>query len=263
MKLATWNVNSLRVRLAHLSDWLNATRVDLLALQELKLTDDKFPKAELEALGYHCYFSGQPTYNGVAILSRMDSIGAALEVSCGNPLFEDEQKRLIRARFEGLDFISAYFPNGQALDSDKYTYKLRWIDALHDHLQQLRESPACKALVLAGDFNIAPEDIDTHDPAKWAGQILCSAAERERFRQLVALGLVDSFRAFEQAPKSFSWWDYRELGFRRNAGLRIDHILVDERLRSTLSGSLIDKGPRKLEKPSDHAPVVTELAWPA
>ena len=260
MKIATWNVNSLRVRIAHVCDWLNATQVDLLALQELKLTDDKFPKAELEAIGYHCYFVGQPTYNGVAILSRMDTLGAAQAIELGNPHFPDEQRRLIRTRFEHFDFLSAYFPNGQALDSDKYVYKLAWMDGLIQYLTHLKNQPDGKALVLAGDFNIAPHAIDTHDPAKWEGQILCSPPERARFEALIALGFIDSFRAFEQAPRSFSWWDYRELGFRKNAGLRIDHILVDTELRDSLKASHIDKAPRKLEKPSDHTPVVTELS---
>ena len=263
MKFATWNVNSLRVRLGHLIDWLTSSKVDLIALQELKLTDEKFPKAEIEALGYHCYFSGQPTYNGVAILSRMDTVGAAMHSVTGNPLFEDEQKRLIRTRFEHFDFISAYFPNGQSLESDKYQYKLRWIDALHAHLTALKAAPDSKPLILAGDFNIAPAENDTHDPAKWEGQILCSVPERERFKQLVAMGLIDSFREFEQAPKSFTWWDYRELGFRRNAGLRIDHILVDASLKAAIKSSVIDKAPRKLEKPSDHTPLITELEIPA
>ncbi len=263
MKLATWNVNSLRVRLAHLCEWLDSSKVDIIALQELKLTDDKFPRAEIEARGYHCYFSGQPTYNGVAVLSRMDSVGPALEIASGMPLFADEQKRLIRARFSHFDFISAYFPNGQALDSDKYVYKLRWIDALEAYLAELRKTRDAKPLILAGDYNIAPDDMDVHDPEKWRGQILCSDAERERFRRLIDSGMVDSFRAFEQAPKSYTWWDYRELGFRRNAGLRIDHILVDSALKSSLKASQIDKSLRKLEKPSDHTPLITELDLPA
>jgi exodeoxyribonuclease III len=261
MKIATWNVNSLRVRIEHVCDWLKATEVDLLALQELKLTDDKFPKAELEAIGYHCYFVGQPTYNGVAILSRMQTTGAAHTVEIGNPFFPDEQKRLIRTRFEKFDLLSAYFPNGQALDSDKYVYKLAWMDGLIQYLTDLKTRSPTQPLVLAGDFNIAPEVIDTHDPAKWEGQILCSPPERERFQALIALGFIDSFRAFEQAPRSFSWWDYRELGFRKNSGLRIDHILVDTLLRSAIAASHIDKAPRKLDKPSDHTPVVTELTF--
>jgi exodeoxyribonuclease III len=260
MKIATWNVNSLRVRIAHVCDWLSATQVDLLALQELKLTDDKFPRAELEAIGYHCYFMGQPTYNGVAILSRMDTLGAALSVELGNPHFVDEQRRLIRARFDKFDFLSAYFPNGQALDSEKYPYKLAWMDALIVYLKTLKSQNDARPIVLAGDFNIAPAEIDTHDPAKWEGQILCSPAERARFQELIAMGFIDSFREFEQAPKSFTWWDYRELGFRKNAGLRIDHILVDTALGGAIKSSVIDKAPRKLEKPSDHTPLVTELS---
>jgi exodeoxyribonuclease-3 len=255
MQIATWNVNSLRVRLPHVIDWLRANPVDILCLQETKLRDEHFPHAALAALGYESAFAGQPTYNGVAILARRDTVGVPSSVSVGNPLFPDEQKRLISADLAGLRVVNAYFPNGQAVGTDKYAYKLRWIDALVDWLA----TPATPPVVLLGDFNIAPEDRDVHDPNAWEGQVLCSAPERERFANLIALGFVDAFRLFEQPPKAYSWWDYRQLAFRRNAGLRIDHILVSPALAPSVRGCRIDREPRKREQPSDHAPVIAEL----
>ena len=264
MQIATWNVNSLKVRLPQVLNWLQANPVDVLALQETKLIDEKFPLAALEEAGYAAAFSGQPTYNGVAILTRRETVGSPEAVVTGNPIFPDEQKRLISASIAGLRVVCAYFPNGQAVDSDKYAYKLRWIDALIEWLAPqfsvAAHNPAAAGFVLLGDFNIAPADEDVHDPAAWAGQVLCSEAERERFRALIAAGLVDSFRCFEQPPRIFSWWDYRQLGFRRNAGLRIDHILVDTKTAAGLSSCRVDREPRKLEQPSDHAPVVVDLA---
>jgi exodeoxyribonuclease-3 len=258
MKIATWNVNSLKVRLPHVLAWLSANPVELLCLQETKLVDERFPVETLAAAGYRALFMGQPTYNGVAILWRTDTGWEPADVSHGNPHFPDEQKRLIAATFGDLRLISAYVPNGQAVGSDKYDYKLRWLDAL---LPWLREQlAATPRLVLGGDYNIAPEDGDVHDPAAWAGQVLCSDAERERFRALVALGLRDAYRMFEQAPRTFSWWDYRQLGFQKNRGLRIDHLLVSDALAGSVLGCSIDRGPRKLEQPSDHAPVIVELA---
>jgi exodeoxyribonuclease-3 len=263
MLLATWNVNSLKVRLPQVLDWLKANPVDVLGLQETKLTDDKFPVAAIEEAGYAVAFSGQPTYNGVAILSRRGTVGDPQGVQIGNPLFPDEQKRLISATVAGVRVVCAYFPNGQAVESDKYAYKLRWIDALIDWLGPQIVASCTQAadprFALLGDFNIAPADADVHDPAAWAGQVLCSAPERERFKRLIDAGLVDAFRQFEQAPKTFSWWDYRQLGFRRNAGLRIDHILVDSTAAQRLRGCRVDREPRKLEQPSDHAPVIAEL----
>ena len=253
MKLAAWNVNSLKVRLPQLLEWLASSQPDVVCLQETKLEDHNFPHAEIEAAGYQVVFSGQKTYNGVALLTR----DTPTDVVFGNPHFPDPQKRLIAATVRGVRVICAYVPNGQAVGSDKYAYKLAWLDALARWLEeQLRANPQ---LVLAGDFNIAPEDRDVHNPTAWAGQILCSDAERAAFQRLVGLGLRDSFRLFEQAEKSFSWWDYRMLGFQKNHGLRIDHILLSEPLAARCTAAGIDRAMRKLERPSDHAPVSATL----
>lgn len=249
--LATWNVNSLKVRLPHVLDWLRANPVDALCLQELKLTDDAYPAQALLDAGYHSVFMGQKTYNGVAILSR----NPVSDVQYNLPNFEDEQKRLIAATLDnGVRVIGGYFPNGQAVDSDKFVYKLAWLDALHAYVQaQLAQYPL---LALGGDYNIAPTDADCHDPDAWRDQLHCSVPERNRFQGLLNLGLSDAYRCFEQAPKSYSWWDYRMLGFQKNKGLRIDHWLVSDAIKHTLSSCSIDRAPRKLEQPSDHAPVV-------
>ncbi len=254
MRLATWNVNSLKVRLPQLLEWLAAKQPDVVCLQETKLEDANFPRAEIEAAGYQVAFSGQKTYNGVALLAR----GELADVVSGNPHFGDPQKRLIAATVGGVRVICAYVPNGQAVGSDKYDYKLAWLAALDKWLtEQLAAYPQ---LALAGDFNIAPDDRDVHDPAAWAGQILCSDAERSAFQRLQALGLHDSFRLFEQPEKTFSWWDYRMLGFQKNQGLRIDHILLSEPLRARCKASGIDREMRKRERPSDHAPAIVDLA---
>jgi len=250
MKIATWNVNSLKVRLPHLLDWLAAEQADVVCLQELKCEDKAFPLAEIEAAGYHAVFNGQKTYNGVAIISR----GEVQDVSRDIPGFADEQKRIIAATVDGVRVISAYFPNGQALDSDKYTYKLAWLEALTAWLKD--ELTRYPQLVLAGDFNIAPDERDAHPD--WKDGLLVSEPERTAFRTLLGLGLVDAFRLFEQAEKSYSWWDYRMMAFRRNFGLRIDHLLVSPALAPHVSRSWIDKAPRKLERPSDHTPVLLE-----
>ncbi len=259
MKIATWNVNSLRVRLEHLLQWLQDNPVDVLGLQETKLVDAKFPTEAIEQAGYHVVFSGQPTYNGVALLCRRDTVGEPLDVTVGNPLFDDEQRRLITATCGGLRVTCAYVPNGQAVDTDKYHYKLRWLDALAEWLGQGAGDPG-RPKVLLGDFNIAPDDRDVHDANYWTDRILCSGPERERLQNLLNLGLDDSFRLFEQKERSFSWWDYRQQGFRRNAGLRIDLVLVDQLLRDRVVASEIDLTPRRLEKPSDHAPAICTLA---
>lgn len=251
--IASWNVNSLKVRLPQLLDWLAAKAPDVVCLQETKLEDHNFPREAIEKAGYQVAFSGQKTYNGVALLSR----SALTDLACDNPHFPDVQKRLIAATVDGVRVICAYVPNGQAVGSEKYAYKLAWLQALDRWVAE--ELAAHPQLALAGDFNIAPEDRDVHDPAAWAGQILCSEPEREAFRRLLALGLKDSFRLFEQAEKSFSWWDYRMLGFRRNQGLRIDHVLLSDALAQHCVAAGIERDMRKLERPSDHAPVTAEL----
>lgn len=257
MKIATWNVNSLKIRLPHVLQWLDSHRVDVLCLQETKLIDERFPQAALAEAGYQSIFSGQPTYNGVALLWRTEHGWQPEQVVIGNPHFADEQRRLITATLGGVRITSAYVPNGQAVGSDKYDYKLRWLDALTTWVRQ--DMAAHPSWILAGDYNIAPDDRDVHDPQTWAGQVLCSDAERERFRGLLALGLSDAYRLFEQAPKTYSWWDYRQLAFRRNRGLRIDHLLVSDSLRPSVRACTIDKLARAQEQPSDHAPVTIEL----
>ncbi len=253
MKIAAWNVNSLKVRLPHLLDWLAAERPDAVCLQETKLEDSRFPVEEIAAAGYQVAYCGQKTYNGVALLAREP----ITDVVCGNPRFPDEQKRLISGSLAGLRVVCAYVPNGQAVDSDKYRYKLAWLAALADWLEEeLKTHPQ---LVLAGDFNIAPADRDVHDPAAWAGQILCSDAERAAYRRLLDLGLSDSFRLFDQPEKTYSWWDYRMLGFQKNLGLRIDHVLLSPPLVARCTAAAIDRAPRKRERPSDHAPAYADL----
>lgn len=254
MKLATWNVNSLKVRLPQVVQWLENNPVDVLCLQETKMTDDKFPQAEIEALDYHVAFSGQKTYNGVAILSRLPMT----DVVKNNPLFEDEQQRIISATMDDMRVICAYVPNGQAVGTDKYAYKLNWLDALSRWLEtELQKYPN---LAILGDYNIAPADEDVHDPIAWKDQVLCSDEERAAFKRLCALPLVDSFRMFPQAEKSYSWWDYRQMAFRRNRGVRIDHVLLSTPLAARCTACEIDKLPRKWEQPSDHTPVIATLS---
>ena len=253
MKIATWNVNSLKVRLAQMLQWLADNPVDVLCLQETKLTDDKFPVADINAAGYHVVFSGQKTYNGVAILSKLP----ITDVVKNNPRYEDAQQRILAATIDGMRIICAYVPNGQAVDSDKYIYKLAWLESLREWLDE--EMRTHEHLAILGDYNIAPDDRDVHDPAEWAGQVLCSDKERAALLALNELGLTDSFRMFEQSEKSFSWWDYRMLAFRRNRGLRIDHILLSTTLAARCTACAIDRVPRKWEQPSDHAPVIATL----
>ncbi|HLO96122.1 MAG TPA: exodeoxyribonuclease III [Burkholderiaceae bacterium] len=254
MKFATWNVNSLAVRLPQLLDWLAAHPVDALVLQETKLTDDKFPTLEIGAAGYQVQWFGQKTYNGVALLSRTP----ALDIVKNIPGLGDEQARVIAGTVEGVRVIGAYFPNGQAPESEKFVYKMGWLEALREWVRA--ELLAHERLILMGDFNIAPEDRDVYDPVAWAGQIHCTPQERAHFQDLLGLGLVDAFRLFEQPPKSWSWWDYRNLAFRKNQGLRIDHILVSEALRPRVTACEIDKPTRRNERPSDHAPVIVTLS---
>ena len=251
MKLVTWNVNSLKVRLEHVTNWLSENQPDVLCLQETKTEDKNFPLSELENAGYQLVFSGQKTYNGVAIISKH----AVTDVQMGLPNFEDVQKRMIAGTINGVRVVCVYIPNGESLDSEKYQYKLGWLSALHDWLKE--EMQRYPKLALLGDYNIAPEDRDVHDPAAWEGKVLVSEPERAAFRNLQQLGLRDAYRLFEQPEKSFSWWDYRMMGFRRNHGMRIDHILLSNALECT--ACVIDKAPRKLERPSDHTPVWADI----
>jgi len=256
MKIATWNVNSLRVRLPHLLDWLAIHSPDAVCLQETKCDEATYPMHELLAAGYHSLHHGQKAYNGVAILSR----NPAIEVCRGIPRFADEQSRVIAADLDAVRLVSVYVPNGQSVGCDKYAYKLRWLEALAAWLEG--ELAAHPRIAVMGDFNVAPEDRDVHDPAAWAGQVLCSDAERAGLRRLVELGFVDSFRLFEQPERSFTWWDYRMNAFRRKKGLRIDHVLLSPEAAKLCRSCVVDIEPRRLERPSDHAPVVCEIAWP-
>jgi len=253
MKLATWNVNSLKVRLVQVIDWLQSNQPDLLCLQETKLTDENFPWQEIENVGYQSIFVGQKTYNGVAIISKTK--GTAIQTAI--PGLDDEQKRVIAATFGDIRIISAYVPNGEHIESEKYEYKLRWLLALHEWVKaELEHYPK---LAILGDFNIAPDDRDVYDPEIWQGKVLCSESERLAFRKLLELGLIDSFRLFDQNEKSFTWWDYRMMAFRLNRGLRIDHVLLSHELAKACVAFKVDKMTRKLERPSDHAPVIIEL----
>ncbi len=275
VRIAAWNVNSLKVRLPQVLQWLQDQEqakqaIDALCLQELKLTDENYPHQALEDAGYTSLVAGQKTYNGVAIIVRRaalaptatDTATTFLKPVRNIPHYVDDQERILAATicFKGMQpirLISAYFPNGQSLDSDKFIYKLSWLQALENWLkQELNEN---QRLALLGDFNIAPTDNDVHDPAKWIGQNLVSPQEREAFARLINLGMHDTFRMFEQAPKAFSWWDYRMMGFRRNAGMRIDLILLSDALKDKCIASVIDKQPRTWEQPSDHAPVIAQL----
>ena len=275
IRIAAWNVNSLKVRLPHVLRWLQDQEkkqqpIDALCLQELKLTDDKYPHQELEAAGYLSIAAGQKTYNGVAIIVRKAALAAIasdttttfLKPIRNIPGNDDEQQRILAATipFAGtkpIRLISAYFPNGQSPDSDKFAYKLDWLSKLQAWLTEELEQN--QRIALLGDYNIAPEDQDVHDPKAWEGQNLVSPPERSAFQELINLGLHDSFRMFEQAPKTYSWWDYRMMGFRRNAGMRIDHILLSEALKEKCSASIVDKEPRTWEQPSDHAPVIAVI----
>jgi exodeoxyribonuclease-3 len=254
LKLAAWNVNSLNVRLPHLLDWIAVEKPDVVCLQELKLEDAKFPITEIERAGYQAAWFGQKTYNGVAILSRETPD----DVEFGIAGLDDPQRRVIGATVGGIRVVSAYVPNGQSLDSDKYRYKLDWLKSFTGWLKA--EKAKHPSLAVMGDYNIAPEDRDVHDPKAWEGQVLVSEPEREAFRGLLGLGFKDSFRLFEQPEKSFSWWDYRMNAFKRKLGLRIDHILLSEPLAARCTASRILVDVRALERPSDHAPVIAELS---
>ncbi|MFA6209755.1 MAG: exodeoxyribonuclease III [Candidatus Obscuribacterales bacterium] len=258
MLIASWNVNSITVRLPHLLDWLKSTSPDHVCLQELKTVEEKFPFAQLSEIGYSAHVVGEKTYNGVAILSKstVECVGKVLP---GSP--EPLQSRLIEVCVDGVYILNLYVPNGSEVGSTKYEYKLAWFKALISYIEErhVQNGVVSDKLVICGDFNIAPEDRDVHDPAEWVGQVLVSEPERDCLRQLFNLGMIDSFREFEQGAGHFSWWDYRMMAFRRKRGMRIDHILVSTPLREALKRSWIDIEPRKLEKPSDHAPVIAEF----
>ncbi len=253
MKIATWNVNSLRMRLPQVLEWLRDKQPDVLCLQETKVIDDAFPLAACRDAGYHTAYAGQKSYNGVAILSR-----APMTVTMSTfPDYTDVQKRFLAVTIGDLRVFNVYVPNGQEVGSDKYAYKLAWLQALQ-HLMAA-ELKTDRPLVLLGDFNIAPEARDVHDPQAWEGRVLFSEPERAAFRALIGAGLVDVFRGFDQPEKSFSWWDYRAGAFRRNHGLRIDHILASAALGARCRACAIDTEPRRHEQPSDHAPVLAEF----
>ena len=253
MKLATWNVNSLKVRFPQVLDWVGKHRPDVLCLQETKLENEQFPTADITAAGYHSLCNGQKTYNGVCTVSlEMPS-----ETVTSIPELEDLQKRVLAATINGVRVINAYVPNGENVESPKYQYKLNWLSAFRNWLAaELARHPL---LAVVGDFNVAPEARDVHDPAAWEGKVLFSQPEREALGSLIGLGLKDAFRLFEQAERSYTWWDYRMLAFRRKMGLRIDHILLSEELAKRCTACTIDIEPRRNERPSDHAPVVAEL----
>lgn len=265
LKIATWNVNSLTIRAPQVLDWLAAQpegeKIDALGLQELKMTDEKFPYAEFEAAGYSAQVFGQKTYNGVAWLTRNESVNAVSSVQKNIPGFADEQSRIVAATLQtdlgSVRVVNGYFVNGQEPGSEKFEYKMRWLDALRNWLRE--ELIAHPQLVLVGDFNITFDDRDSHDPEGLRETIHHTTAERDQLKALMGLGLTDSFRMFEQAPKLYSWWDYRDLAFRRNKGLRIDYTLVSDALKPRVQSCIIDKTPRKNERPSDHTPVVCTL----
>jgi exodeoxyribonuclease-3 len=253
VKIASWNVNSLRVRLGQVLSWLESSKPDVLGLQETKLADEKFPQKEFSELGYECAFSGQPAYNGVALLSRSPILDVRTELEA----FDDPQRRVLAANTGSVRVMNLYVPNGESVDSEKYLYKLNWLAALGVELR--RELGRHDRVVVMGDFNIAPEDRDVHDPVAWEGHVLCSPKERAALTELLALGLDDTFRLFAQPQNRYSWWDYRAGAFRRNRGLRIDLILASKALSERCTASAIDPAPRRLERPSDHAPVLAEF----
>ena len=253
MKIASWNVNSLKVRLPQVLEWVDQHRPDVLCLQETKSEDQNFPLHSVRAAGYEAVFSGQKTYNGVAILSR----GSPAEAAAGMPHFDDAQKRVIAATFGATRVICVYVPNGESVGSEKFQYKLAWLEALRNWLaDELARHPR---LAILGDFNIAPEACDVHDPALWEGKVLFSETERSALSRIMGLGLKDAFRLFEQPENSYTWWDYRMNAFRRKMGLRIDHILLSEALASSCTACTVDIEPRRAERPSDHAPIVAEV----
>ena len=253
MKIATWNVNSMNVRQAQVIEWLQSHEPDVLVLQEIKQLTENFPADALQEIGYHSIASGQKTYNGVAVISKVLPGDPVTDI----PGFEDPQRRVLATSIDGLRVVNLYVPNGSEVGSEKYAYKLNWLAALRDFLEQ--ELEAHENLIVLGDFNIAPADADVYDPEKWGDAILCSPDERAALGKLIDLGLTDVFRKFEQPEGTFSWWDYRAAGFRRNAGLRIDLILTSASMTGRCTASYVDREPRAWERPSDHAPVVAEF----
>ncbi len=253
IKIATWNVNSLKVRLGQVLEWLAAQQPDVLVLQEIKQVTEAFPTDEFDKAGYATMANGQKTYNGVATLSRRPLLEPVTDL----PRFDDPQRRILVTTIDGIRVFNLYVPNGSEVGSDKYAYKLEWLGALRNYLK--RELAQHDKLVVLGDFNIAPADEDVYDPEKWGDAILCSPKERAALRKILALGLTDVFRKFEQPERAFSWWDYRTAAFRRNAGLRIDLILTSPALTDKCAASYVDIEPRTWERPSDHAPVVAEF----
>ena len=254
MKIATWNVNSLKVRLPHVLEWLASAEPDVLVLQEIKQATEAFDTDSFSAAGYKSIARGQKTYNGVAVISRSE----AVDIVTDFPGFDDPQRRILTSTIDGIRVVNLYIPNGNSVGSEKYEYKLGWLAALKDFLAG--ELEGHEKLVVLGDFNIAPDDRDVHDPQKWGEDILCSLPERAALQALIDLGLSDVFRQFEQPEKTFSWWDYRAAGFRRNAGLRIDLILATRALADACEASYVDREPRTWERPSDHTPVIAEFA---
>ena len=253
MKIASWNVNSLRVRLPQVLEWLQDNPVDVFALQETKMVNEDFPVEEIKQAGYQVQYSGQKTYNGVAILSRQEGTDVLTDI----PGLEDPQRRILAATVEGVRVLNLYVVNGKEVGSDKYEYKLDWLKKVTAFIK--KDLKKYSDYVVLGDFNIAPEDADVHDPLAWKEKILCSSNERKALQAIVDLGFVDTFRLFDQEEKTFSWWDYRAAGFRRNLGLRIDLILASSALEGRCEFSVVDKAPRSNERPSDHAPVVAEF----
>lgn len=253
MKIATWNVNSLRVRLPHVLDWLEKNQPDILSLQETKTIDDSFPADEIREAGFEVIYSGQKTYNGVAIISSCKATDIATDV----PGLDDPQRRILGATIDGVRILNLYVVNGQETGSEKYDWKLHWLEKVTEYIKNQLEIH--DKFVVMGDFNIAPKDEDTYDPEVWRDRILCSKPERDALNKILSLGLTDTFRLFDQEENSFSWWDYRAAAFRRNMGLRIDLILSSQTMTITCTASYMDKSPRRLERPSDHTPVIAEF----
>ena len=258
MKVVTWNVNSLNVRLEHVIDWIKSNKPDILCIQETKQTNEKFAHDAFSSIGYESYHNGQKTYNGVAIISNIP----LQKITHDLPNFSDPQKRIITGQYPSeklglVQVVSAYIPNGQSLDSDKFDYKMQWLDSFCEWSTNLLSKN--KHVILTGDFNIAPSDKDCHNPDEWIGKVLVSPKERDYFNKIINNGFIDSFRNLNPDDQLYSWWDYRMAGYRRNLGMRIDHILSSNSLSKNLFKSYIDEGPRKLERPSDHTPVITEF----